>query len=132
MVVFTLSDNILSNLKSNVFLSVMFVVLLTLELYLSSALGQGLSAESIPLSARIFAIVNVFDALLSERPYKKAFSLEKTLSILNESAGNHFDPALIDAFKPLVTTIHQQLYSIKPDELTNELHRAIATYFQQP
>jgi putative two-component system response regulator len=58
----------------------------------------GLHGEQIPLVGRITAIADVFDALSSERPYKEAFSVEKCFSIIREGRGNHFDPAVLDAF----------------------------------
>ena len=54
--------------------------------------------KEIPLSARIMAVADVFDALVSERPYKKAFSVEKALEIITEESGTHFDPEVVDAF----------------------------------
>jgi putative two-component system response regulator len=59
---------------------------------------RGLERDSIPLVGRIVAIVDVFDALASKRPYKKPFTLERSLSIIRESIGTHFDPAVVEAF----------------------------------
>ena len=59
---------------------------------------RGLSGEDIPLSARIMAVADVFDALISKRIYKPPFSIEKALSIIKEDAGSHFDPLVADAF----------------------------------
>ena len=59
---------------------------------------QGLSGEEIPLSARIMAIADVFDALISERCYKKAMPTEKAFAIIQEEAGTHFDPNLAMVF----------------------------------
>ena len=58
----------------------------------------GLQGESIPLSGRIMAIPDVYDALVSERPYKKPFSHEKAVSIIKEGIGSHFDPFIGEAF----------------------------------
>jgi putative two-component system response regulator len=58
----------------------------------------GLSGEDIPIKARIVAVVDTYDALASERPYKKAFPEEKCLEIIRESAGSHFDPRVVDVF----------------------------------
>ncbi len=58
----------------------------------------GLKAQEIPLSARVFAIVDVYDALISDRPYRKAWTSEKTLNYLIEFAGTHFDPEMIQVF----------------------------------
>lgn len=59
---------------------------------------NNVSGEDIPISARIVAIADVFDALTSERPYKKAWSEERAISLLEEEAGTHFDPALVPEF----------------------------------
>ena len=59
---------------------------------------SGLKGDQIPLVARITAIADVFDALANERPYKKAFPVEKCFQIILEGRGNHFDPAVVDAF----------------------------------
>ncbi|MBO4301488.1 MAG: HD domain-containing protein [Desulfovibrio sp.] len=59
---------------------------------------EGLAEESIPLSARIMAVADVFDALVSNRAYKKGFPLEKAFAILREESGSHFDPRIIEAF----------------------------------
>ena len=58
----------------------------------------GLSGEDIPLSARIMAVADVFDALVSNRSYKKGFPYEKALGIIQEERGSHFDPKIVDAF----------------------------------
>jgi putative two-component system response regulator len=70
-----------------------------------SGYPRGLSGENIPLQGRIMAIVDVYDALVSERPYKKAFTHDAALDILRDGRGTHFDPLLIDAFVP-----HAQLF----------------------
>jgi len=61
----------------------------------------GLRAEAIPLSSRLMAVADVYDALISKRPYKVPFSHEKACEIILEGAGKHFDPALIEAFTGL-------------------------------
>jgi len=58
----------------------------------------GLSFEDIPLSARIMALSDVYDALRSKRIYKEAFSHEKSIGIIAEGRGTHFDPVLVDVF----------------------------------
>lgn len=63
-----------------------------------SGYPNGLKGEDIHILARIVAIVDIFDALTSERPYKKAFSIEKTSEIMHEGRCSHFDPRLIDLF----------------------------------
>lgn len=66
---------------------------------------KGLKGEEIPLCARIMAVADVFDALTSERSYKKPFPLEKAISIIEEGAGEHFDPLVVDAFKSALDDI---------------------------
>jgi len=59
---------------------------------------RGLNGEQIPLVARIFTIVDVWDALNSDRPYRKAWLREDVLAYLREESGRHFDPRVVDAF----------------------------------
>lgn len=61
-----------------------------------SGYPSGLVGEEIPLSARIIAVADVFDALMSKRPYKDPFGLDKTFSIIEEGSGKHFDPQIIE------------------------------------
>ena len=63
-----------------------------------SGYPSGLAGEDIPLAGRICAVADVFDALISKRPYKKAFSVEKSLEIMEQGRGTHFDPRVLDAF----------------------------------
>jgi putative two-component system response regulator len=58
----------------------------------------GLRGRAIPLSGRIAAVADVFDALTSERPYKKAWSLEEARAFLVKERGRQFDPSCVDAF----------------------------------
>ncbi|MDR2104135.1 MAG: response regulator [Deferribacteraceae bacterium] len=58
----------------------------------------GLSESSIPLQGRIMAVVDVYDALISERPYKPPFTHEKAVEIIKESSGTHFDPQIVKVF----------------------------------
>ncbi|MHB8511723.1 MAG: HD-GYP domain-containing protein [Actinomycetota bacterium] len=60
------------------------------------------SGTEIPLSARIVAVADVFDALTHERPYKPAWSIEQSLVELVKQRGSHFDPELVDAFEELI------------------------------
>lgn len=63
---------------------------------------QGLKGEDIPLSARIFSIVDGYDALSSDRPYRKAWSKEKVVAYLQENAGKAYDPEVMDRFLKLI------------------------------
>ena len=68
------------------------------EKFDGSGYPKGIMGKDIPLSAKICAIADVFDALGSKRPYKEAFGLEKCYSILEEGRGHHFDPDVLDVF----------------------------------
>ncbi len=59
---------------------------------------RGLKGEQIPLATRLFAVIDVWDASLSDRPYRQAWSKEKTIQYLRESSGTHFDPYVVDVF----------------------------------
>ena len=73
--------------------------------------SEGLSGDDIPLCARIMAIADVFDALISERCYKKPYSLDEAFGIIEESSGSHFDPILAGLFIDLRGEIESYLKS---------------------
>ncbi|MBF0507781.1 MAG: response regulator [Deltaproteobacteria bacterium] len=90
--------------------------------------GQGypnnLKGNDIPKSARIAAIADVFDALMSARPYKPPFSPEKVRSILEEERDRHFDPDLLDIFLKefkSVLDIYYHVSSLRDDDIMNVL-----------
>ena len=70
----------------------------------------GLAGEDIPLSARVMAVADVFDALVSRRCYKEPFSYEKAVSIIAEGAGRHFDPQVAEAFLASGEEVKEVLY----------------------
>ncbi|ULH17022.1 HD domain-containing protein (plasmid) [Deinococcus sp. KNUC1210] len=63
-----------------------------------SGYAQGLSGQDIPLLARIFSVVDVYDALVSQRPYKPAWPHEQVIATLKAEAGKHFDPQIVATF----------------------------------
>ncbi|GAB4477077.1 MAG: hypothetical protein Kow0088_15490 [Anaerolineales bacterium] len=67
-----------------------------------SGYPQGLRGEQIPLAARIFAVVDVYDALCSDRPYRKAWSKEAALAYVKDQAGKLFDPRVVEAFLEMI------------------------------
>ena len=77
------------------------------EKYDGSGYPRGLKAQDIPLSARIVAIADVFDALCSKRVYKDAWSLEKIKDFFEENSGSHFDPKLVFLFLENIDTFIQ-------------------------
>lgn len=68
------------------------------EKFDGSGYPGGLAGDAIPLSGRIVAVADVFDALTSERPYKPSWSFDKAIALLRSGRGNHFEPACVDAF----------------------------------
>ncbi|SER10317.1 HD-GYP domain-containing protein [Giesbergeria anulus] len=77
-----------------------------------SGYPRGLSGQNIPLSARIFAVADVFDALSSRRPYKEPLPFEQVMAILHEGRGSHFDPLVLDTFTQLAPELHRQLQGL--------------------
>jgi PAS domain S-box-containing protein/putative nucleotidyltransferase with HDIG domain len=65
---------------------------------------RGLAGEEIPLAARIFAVVDVWDALQSDRPYRDAWPLDKVVDYLKDQSGTHFDPYIVENFLDLIDT----------------------------
>jgi HD-GYP domain-containing protein (c-di-GMP phosphodiesterase class II) len=69
---------------------------------------RGISGEQIPLEARIFAVVDVWDAITSDRPYRKAWPKEKAVDYIRSLAGSHFDAAIVEKFLELQKKERQQ------------------------
>jgi putative nucleotidyltransferase with HDIG domain len=67
-----------------------------------SGYPRGLKGEAIPMVARIFAVVDVYDALTSNRPYRLAWTHEKAIEYIREQSGMHFDPKVVKAFLDLI------------------------------
>jgi putative two-component system response regulator len=80
------------------------------EKYNGRGYPKGLVGDEIPIFGRIVAVVDVFDALTSNRPYKKAWSFEDALNLLKEESGQHFDPKIVDIFINNVEEI-KEIYS---------------------
>lgn len=84
---------------------------------------QNLKGEDIPLPARIFAVVDVWDALLSDRPYRKSWERDDVKNYLREQAGTHFDPKIVAVFLKMIDTKDlqemqktQPIKTIKPED----------------
>ncbi|MEY4755701.1 MAG: hypothetical protein RJA34_599 [Pseudomonadota bacterium] len=84
------------------------------EKWNGSGYPHGLAGEAIPLFGRIVALVDVFDAMLSKRAYKEAWSLERVAADLQALRGSHFDPRLTDLFLNHLELFHN-IYSSHPD-----------------
>jgi len=69
-----------------------------------SGYPYGLKGEAIPLAARVFAIIDVWDALSSERPYRAAWPKDEIIDLIRAETGKHFDPRVVDAFLEIITS----------------------------
>lgn len=86
------------------------------EKWNGSGYPEGLSGTDIPLSARIMAVADVFDALVSRRSYKKGFPFEKAMDIIREGAGSHFDPKVVEAFLKAEQKVREVAEQFTPAE----------------
>ena len=99
------------------------------EKFDGSGYAKGLAGDEIPLTARIFAIVDVFDALTSRRPYKAPMPLEQALAIIEKDAGSHFDPQLVSSFMKLAAGLYGELGQAGEAELQMRLRNQAMSYF---
>ena len=83
------------------------VILCHHERYDGGGYPQGLAGESIPLSARIFSVVDAFDAMVSERCYKAAQPAAVAIAELKRCSGTQFDPQVVDAFERILPKIEE-------------------------
>jgi len=90
---------------------------------------KGIFGEEIPLSARIFAIADVFDALCSERPYKEALSAEAAIGHMRREAGRRFDRLLFSTFENIAIDLHARYAECGPGELRGELNAILFRVF---
>lgn len=90
---------------------------------------RGLRGTQIPLNARIFAIVDVFDALTSRRPYKEPMPLAQALAIIGKDAGSHFDPQLVERFLAIAPGIHASIAGAGEAALQELLRDQAMHYF---
>jgi putative two-component system response regulator len=93
-----IGGQILKNADSKVLKVAQVVALSHHEKWDGNGYPNGLKGEDIPVMGRITAVADVFDALTMKRCYKPAFTLETSTNIINEGAGNHFDPKIVEAF----------------------------------
>ncbi len=86
------------------------------EKYDGSGYPKGLAGEEIPLSARVVALADVYDAISSKRVYKPAFSRERCRDTINEERGRHFDPLLVDIFNRREPDFWEIVERLRDDE----------------
>lgn len=91
---------------------------------------KGLAGAAIPLGARIFAIIDVFDALTSRRPYKEPLPFDEAMAVLERGRGTHFDPALLDAFEDVAAGIYAQIGAHDDPALRRTVRSQVAQYFR--
>ena len=87
------------------------------------------SGEDIPIIARMFAIVDVFDAITSERQYKDAKSYEDTMTYLISAKGKHFDAVLVDKFIDISRMLHENYANRNDDTIVAEANRILNVYY---
>ena len=99
------------------------------EKFAGGGYPHGLKGEDIPITARIFAVSDVFDALTSQRPYKKPLSFEETMHLLEQDRGRHFDPAVLDAFGKIARELYERYAGHEGNDLKDELATVVMSYF---
>ncbi len=99
-----------------------------------SGYPRGLKGEAIPIEGRIVAVADVFDALTSDRVYRKAFSVDEAIGMMREQRGRHFDPVLLDAFMEVLgrsgPDAREELRR-DPDELVESTLETFATALER-
>jgi HD-GYP domain-containing protein (c-di-GMP phosphodiesterase class II) len=81
-----------------------------------SGYPRGLKGEAIPLSARIIALADVYDALTTKRFYKEAYSHDKAKNMIIDLKGKHFDPEVVNAF----LAVHEKINHVRKEKLKEE------------
>ncbi len=112
-----IGHDILKNRKSKYLQMGAEIALCHHEKYNGKGYPRGLKADEIPISGRIVAIADVFDALVSVRPYKKAWTFEDAKELLKEQSGEHFDPKLTTIFLENIDQIKKIYYKFQESEV---------------
>ena len=99
------------------------------EKYDGSGYPRQFSGDAIAIEARIFAIVDVFDALTSKRPYKEPLTLDATMEILEAGRGKHFDPQLLDRFSAIAPGLYERYGGRDDAGLREETRAAVKRLF---
>lgn len=101
------------------------------EKFAGKGYPYGLSGSRIPVNARIFAIADVFDALISSRPYKNSMSLDQAMEILTEGRGSHFDPFYLDNFKTIAASLYDTFSDCSEQKCYKKMESIIQKYFSK-
>lgn len=99
------------------------------EKWNGSGYPRQMAGEDIPLSARIFAVADVFDALCSKRPYKEAIGFDTTMAILEKDTGSHFDPSVMAIFQPMAREIYDRLADCDEEQARILLQGRVRLHF---
>ncbi|MDQ6811826.1 MAG: HD domain-containing protein [Actinomycetota bacterium] len=89
---------------------------------------RGLAGEAIPIEGRIVSIADVFDALTSDRVYRKAFSVEEAVQMMRDQRGRHFDPVLLDAFMEVLDSFGPEAREQRRPDPLAVAESTLATY----
>jgi HD-GYP domain-containing protein (c-di-GMP phosphodiesterase class II) len=100
------------------------------EKWNGSGYPRRLEGENIPLSARIFAVADVFDALCSKRPYKEPMGFDAAMAILDKDTGSHFDPGVMAVFRPMARPIFDRLVSCSERDTKKLLEERVRQHFE--
>ena len=116
--------------KSNWLVGAKEVVEFHHEKFDGSGYMKGLKGKEIPLNARIFTIVDVFDALTSKRPYKEPFNFDEAMDIMQHDSGNRFDPELLRTFSGIAySPLYQETSHAEESTLEALLDRLVIKHF---
>ncbi len=105
------------------------VVLFHHEKFDGNGYPHGIRSNNIPLDARLFAVVDVFDALMSKRPYKEPLLLEEALKVLRDGAGVHFDPEVVHIFEVVAPELYGKFGQADRNYLQVSLKAITGKYF---
>lgn len=106
------------------------VILYHHEKFDGSGYPSGLSENAIPFNASLFAVVDVFDALTSRRPYKEPMPFAEAMNIIREGAGRHFDPVVVSNFELIALSLHGEFCQADLSHLQRILKISVHKYFR--
>ena len=106
------------------------VILYHHEKFDGSGYPNGLSGNAIPLNARLFAVVDVFDALTSKRPYKEPIPFAEAMDIIRGGAGKHFDPDIVGNFELIALSLYGEFCHADLNHLQRILKISVHKYFR--
>ncbi len=112
----TIGYNLMKKYKNKYLQKGALIALTHHEKYDGTGYPEGLKGENIPICGRIVAVADVFDALVSERPYKPAWPLDKAFSLISSESGKHFDPQLAEIFLSHRQEIEKIFYRFSDNE----------------